>query len=100
MTALRQTIRTGAARRRTPRAETARRATPRRPQRLPAAAVAPDWPARLVLAALFLAAVALLSLRLARGASAAFGLVPLWLAALPATAALALAAARRTDRAR
>ena len=54
-----------------------------------------DWPARLVLAAAFLAAVAMLSLPQARGASPDFGLLPLWLALLPATAWLALALVRR-----
>lgn len=56
---------------------------------------APDWAGRAVLAMLFLAAVALLSLPQARGASAAFGWLPLWLLGLPATAWLALAVARR-----
>jgi hypothetical protein len=56
---------------------------------------APDWPARVVLALMFLAAVAMLSLPQARAASATFGVLPLWLAGLPATAWLALAAARR-----
>lgn len=55
----------------------------------------PDWPARLVYALMFLAAVAMLSLPQARAASATFGWLPLWLAGLPATAWLALAAARR-----
>lgn len=55
----------------------------------------PDWAARLVLASAFLAGVALLSLPGARGASATFGLLPLWLAVLPAVAWLALAVARR-----
>lgn len=59
------------------------------------AAPAPDWPARVVLALVFLAAVAMLSLPQARAASATFGWLPLWLAGLPATAWLALAAARR-----
>ncbi|QDW66949.1 hypothetical protein [Luteimonas granuli] len=56
---------------------------------------APDWPARVVLAAMFLAVVAMLSLPQARGASAVLGWLPLWLAGLPASAWLALAAARR-----
>lgn len=54
-----------------------------------------DWPARVVLAALFLAVMAMLSLPPARAASATFGWLPLWLAGLPATAWLALALARR-----
>jgi hypothetical protein len=48
-----------------------------------------------VLAAMFLAVVAMLSLPQARGASAVLGWLPLWLAGLPASAWLALAAARR-----
>lgn len=56
---------------------------------------APDWAGRVVLALAFLAAVAMLSLPDARSASATFGLLPLWLAGLPATAGLALAATRR-----
>ena len=55
---------------------------------------APDWAGRAVLALAFLAAVAMLSLPQAREASTTFGWLPLWLAGLPATAALALAAAR------
>ena len=55
----------------------------------------PDWAGRAVLAMMFLAAVAMLSLPQARGASATFGWLPLWLAGLPATAWLALAVARR-----
>ncbi len=54
-----------------------------------------DWAGRAVLAMMFLAAVAMLSLPQARGASATFGWLPLWLAGLPATAWLALAVARR-----
>lgn len=67
----------------------------------PAAAVrhgpsdAPDWAGRAVLAMLFLAAVAMLSLPQARGDSATFGWLPLWLAGLPGTAWLALVVARR-----
>ncbi|MEN1956031.1 hypothetical protein WCE34_08040 [Luteimonas sp. MJ204] len=65
--------------------------------RLAAAAVpaGPDWVARGVLALMFLALVAMLSLPQARGDSASFGWVPLWLAGLPVTAWLALAVARR-----
>lgn len=59
------------------------------------AGAAPDWAGRLVLALAFLAVVAMLSLPEARTASSTFGLLPLWLAGLPATAWLALAAARR-----
>lgn len=59
------------------------------------ATAAPDWAGRLVLALAFLAVVAMLSLPDARSASATFGLLPLWLAGLPATAGLALAASRR-----
>ncbi|NLA68785.1 MAG: hypothetical protein GX856_11190 [Gammaproteobacteria bacterium] len=55
----------------------------------------PDWPLRLVVALLFLGAIAIASLPQARAASAAFGWLPLWLAGLPATAWLALAGARR-----
>ena len=55
----------------------------------------PDWAGRAVLALAFLAAGAMLSLPDARTASAMFGWLPLWLAGLPATAGLALAAARR-----
>lgn len=54
-----------------------------------------DWPARLVVASAFLAAVAMLSLPQARGASATFGLLPFWLAVLPAAAWSALALVRR-----
>lgn len=72
-----------------PRAVPAIRAAARTP------AAAPDWPARTVLALLFLAVVALLSLPGARGDSATFGWLPLWLAGLPASAWLALATARR-----
>lgn len=61
----------------------------------PAGAAAPDWAARALVAALFLAAVAVLSLPQARHASPAFGWVPLWLLGLPATAWLALRLARR-----
>jgi len=59
---------------------------------------AADWPARLVLASTILAAVAMLSLPQARGASATFGLLPFWLAVLPAAAWLALALVRRGPR--
>jgi hypothetical protein len=48
-----------------------------------------------LLAAMFLAVVAMLSLPQARAASATFGWLPLWLVGLPATAWLALAGARR-----
>ncbi|MGY0612786.1 hypothetical protein [Luteimonas sp. A501] len=67
------------------------------PVRLAAAAgpASPDWVARGVLALMFLALVAMLSLPQARGDSASFGWVPLWLAGLPVTAWLALAVARR-----
>ncbi|MEN1941395.1 hypothetical protein WCE41_09685 [Luteimonas sp. MJ246] len=61
-----------------------------------AAKAAPDWTARVLLALMFLAAVAMLSLPPARGASDSFGWLPLWLAGLPGTAWLALAMARRT----
>lgn len=54
----------------------------------------PDWAGRVVLALAFLAVVAMLSLPEARAASATFGWLPLWLAGLPATAGLALAAVR------
>ena len=54
----------------------------------------PDWAGRALLALVFLAAVAMLSLPQARSASATFGWLPLWLAGLPATAGLALAAVR------
>ena len=64
------------------------------PQRRPVAGTTPDWAGRAVLAFAILAGVALLSLPGARAASATFGWLPLWLAGLPATAALALAAAR------
>ena len=60
-----------------------------------ARATAPDWPARVVVALVFLAAMAMLSLPQARAASATFGWLPLWLPGLPATAWLALALARR-----
>jgi hypothetical protein len=72
--------------------------TPRFHPARPASARAvhgPDWPARLVYSLMFLAAVAMLSLPQAREASATFGWLPFWLAGLPATAWLALAAARR-----
>jgi len=59
------------------------------------AAPGPDWPARAMLALMFLAAVAMLSLPQARAVSATFGWLPLWLAGLPAIAWLALAGARR-----
>jgi len=55
----------------------------------------PDWPARVLGATLFLAVIAMLSLPQARAASTTFGLLPLWLVGLPATAWLALAGARR-----
>lgn len=60
----------------------------------------PDWPLRLVMALTFLAAVAMASLPQARAASATFGWLPLWLAALPASAWLALAGARGRQRGR
>lgn len=59
------------------------------------AAAGIDWPARVVLALMFLAVVAMLSLPQARAANATFGVLPLWLAGLPATAWLALATVRR-----
>lgn len=78
-----------------------RPASPHPQRRSATASVAtPDWPARLLLAAMFLAAVAMLSLPQARVASAVFGWPPLWLAGLPASAWLALAAARRRAEAR
>ncbi|MGY1458448.1 MULTISPECIES: hypothetical protein [unclassified Luteimonas] len=49
----------------------------------------------MVVALVFLAAMAMLSLPPARAASATFGWLPLWLPGLPATAWLALAVARR-----
>lgn len=68
-----------------------------RPTSLPVRSPAPgpDWPARVVAALVFLAAMAMLSLPQARAASATFGWLPLWLPGLPATAWLALAVARR-----
>lgn len=69
------------------------------PPRRDGARAAPDWAGRAVLALAILAAVALLSLPGARTASATFGWLPLWLAGLPATAALALAAARHRGQA-
>lgn len=62
------------------------------------AVAGPDWLARVLLALLFLAAVAMVSLPQARSASTTFGWLPLWLAGLPATAWLALASARRRVR--
>lgn len=59
---------------------------------------APDWAGRVVLALVFLAVVAMLSLPQARMASPTFGWLPLWLAGLPTAAGLALAAARRRAR--
>jgi hypothetical protein len=50
--------------------------------------------AQYVLGALFVAAIAVLSLPQARAASAGFGWVPFWLLALPASAWLALQAQR------
>lgn len=50
--------------------------------------------AQCVLGALFVAAIAVLSLPQARAASAGFGWVPFWLLALPASAWLALQAQR------
>ena len=58
---------------------------------------ATDWPARVLLALMFLAVVAMLSLPQARVASASFGWMPLWLFGLPATAWLALAGVRRRE---
>ena len=65
------------------------------PPRPAGAGASPDWAGRVVLALAFLSAVAMLSLPEARAASANFGWLPLWLAGLPATAGLALAATRR-----
>lgn len=56
-----------------------------------------DWPARVLLALMFLAVVAMVSLPQARVASASFGWMPLWLFGLPATAWLALAGVRRHE---
>lgn len=70
-------------------------ATGRRAGRGAPRAPAVDWPSRVVLAMLFLAAVAMLSLPQARGASETFGWLPLWLPGLPAMAWLALACTRR-----
>ena len=60
-------------------------------------ASATDWPARVLLALMFLAVVAMLSLPQARAASASFGWMPLWLFGLPATAWLALVGVRRRE---
>lgn len=63
----------------------------------PRAATGPDWPARVLLALMFLAVVAMLSLPQASAASASFGWMPLWLLGLPGTAWLALAGSRRHE---
>lgn len=55
--------------------------------------------APVILGALFIAAVAVLSLPQARGVSEAFGWMPLWLFALPLAAWLGLQAGRLGDRA-
>lgn len=61
------------------------------------ASAASSLPGQVLLGLLFLAAIALLALPAARGASASVGLLPLWLPGMPLAGLLALAAARAVE---
>lgn len=73
--------------------------TVRRRPSLPAAlaSAAASLPGQVLLGLLFLAAIAMLALPAARGASASVGLLPLWLPGMPLAGLLALAAARSVE---